>query len=72
MCVVIPVCQALGALDAALQQNLTDLTVRAELYFSKGNQLREMNRLEQAFKVLFPSRTLKKTETKSDRCVLMS
>ncbi|CAF94124.1 unnamed protein product, partial [Tetraodon nigroviridis] len=42
--------EALGALDRALQQNLTDVTVRAELYFSKGNQLREMNLLEQAFK----------------------
>lgn len=49
------VCQALGALDRALQQNLTDLTVRAELYFSKGNQLREMNLLDQAFKVLVSS-----------------
>lgn len=49
------VCQALGALDRALQQNLTDLTVRAELYFSKGNQLREMNLLDQAFKVVVSS-----------------
>uniref|UniRef100_H2RZ30 dolichyl-phosphate-mannose--protein mannosyltransferase n=1 Tax=Takifugu rubripes TaxID=31033 RepID=H2RZ30_TAKRU len=42
--------EALGALDRALQQNLGDLTVRAELYFSKGNQLRELNLLDQAFK----------------------
>lgn len=45
-------CQALGALDRALQQNPSDLTVRAELYFSKGNQLREMNQLDRAFEVL--------------------
>lgn len=49
--VTIPLFQALGALDRALQQNLSDLTVRAELHFSKGNQLREMNLLDQAFKV---------------------
>lgn len=48
---IVPLSQALGALDRALQQNLSDLTVRAELYFSKGNQLREMNLLDQAFKV---------------------
>ncbi|XP_037837141.1 protein O-mannosyl-transferase TMTC1 isoform X2 [Kryptolebias marmoratus] len=41
--------EALHALDMALQQNPGDLTVRAELYFSKGNQLREMNQLDQAF-----------------------
>nr|XP_019955548.1 PREDICTED: transmembrane and TPR repeat-containing protein 1 isoform X2 [Paralichthys olivaceus] len=41
--------EALDALDRALQQNPSDLTVRAELYFSKGNQLREMNQLDQAF-----------------------
>ncbi|XP_067351826.1 protein O-mannosyl-transferase TMTC1 isoform X5 [Channa argus] len=41
--------EALDALDRALQQNPTDLTVRAELYFSKGNQLREMNLLDKAF-----------------------
>lgn len=45
-------CQALDALDRALQQNPSDLTVRAELYFSKGNQLREMNQLDRAFEVL--------------------
>lgn len=44
--------QALDALDKALQQNPSDLTLRAELYFSKGNQLREMNQLDQAFQVL--------------------
>lgn len=51
---VVSVClhQALDALDRALQQNTNDLTVRAELYFSKGNQLREMNQLDQAFEVL--------------------
>ncbi|XP_074554804.1 protein O-mannosyl-transferase TMTC1 [Halichoeres trimaculatus] len=41
--------EALDALDQALQQNPSDLTVRAELYFSKGNQLREMNQLDRAF-----------------------
>ncbi|XP_077354800.1 protein O-mannosyl-transferase TMTC1 isoform X2 [Festucalex cinctus] len=41
--------QALEALNSALQQNPSDHTVRAELYFSKGNQLREMNQLELAF-----------------------
>ncbi|CAN9508050.1 unnamed protein product [Ophioblennius macclurei] len=41
--------EALDALDRALQQNPPDQTVRAELYFSKGNQLREMNQLDRAF-----------------------
>ncbi|XP_029016223.1 protein O-mannosyl-transferase TMTC1 isoform X2 [Betta splendens] len=41
--------EALDALDRALQQNPSDLTVRAELYFSKGNQLREMKQLDRAF-----------------------
>ncbi|XP_068162531.1 protein O-mannosyl-transferase TMTC1 isoform X2 [Antennarius striatus] len=41
--------EALDALEKALQQNPSDLTVRAELYFSKGNQLREMNQLDRAF-----------------------
>ncbi|KAM3587532.1 uncharacterized protein V6R79_008198 [Siganus canaliculatus] len=41
--------EALDALDRALRQNPSDLTVRAELYFSKGNQLREMNQLDRAF-----------------------
>ncbi|KAM6896154.1 protein O-mannosyl-transferase TMTC1 [Lycodopsis pacificus] len=41
--------EALDALDRALQQSPSDVTVRAELYFSKGNQLREMNQLDQAF-----------------------
>uniref|UniRef100_A0A3B5QPU1 dolichyl-phosphate-mannose--protein mannosyltransferase n=1 Tax=Xiphophorus maculatus TaxID=8083 RepID=A0A3B5QPU1_XIPMA len=41
--------EALLALDLALQQNPSDLTVRAELHFSKGNQLREMNQLDEAF-----------------------
>ncbi|XP_042366875.1 protein O-mannosyl-transferase TMTC1 [Plectropomus leopardus] len=41
--------EALDALDKALQQSPSDLTVRAELYFSKGNQLREMNQLDRAF-----------------------
>uniref|UniRef100_A0A3Q3GTC8 Transmembrane O-mannosyltransferase targeting cadherins 1 n=1 Tax=Labrus bergylta TaxID=56723 RepID=A0A3Q3GTC8_9LABR len=43
--------EALDALDRALQQNPSDLTVKAELYFSKGNQLREMNQLDRAFEV---------------------
>ncbi|XP_041833388.1 protein O-mannosyl-transferase TMTC1 [Melanotaenia boesemani] len=41
--------EALEALDRALLQNPSDVTVRAELYFSKGNQLREMNQLDRAF-----------------------
>uniref|UniRef100_A0AAY4DMD1 dolichyl-phosphate-mannose--protein mannosyltransferase n=1 Tax=Denticeps clupeoides TaxID=299321 RepID=A0AAY4DMD1_9TELE len=41
--------QALDALDKALLQNPSDAAVRAELYFSKGNQLREMNQLDEAF-----------------------
>ncbi|XP_033930669.1 protein O-mannosyl-transferase TMTC1 isoform X2 [Pseudochaenichthys georgianus] len=41
--------QALAALDRALQQSPSDVTVRAELYFSKGNQFREMNQLDRAF-----------------------
>ncbi|XP_061523855.1 protein O-mannosyl-transferase TMTC1 isoform X2 [Phycodurus eques] len=41
--------EALESLNMALQQNPNDLTVRAELYFSQGNQLREMNQLDQAF-----------------------
>uniref|UniRef100_A0A3P8UWG6 dolichyl-phosphate-mannose--protein mannosyltransferase n=1 Tax=Cynoglossus semilaevis TaxID=244447 RepID=A0A3P8UWG6_CYNSE len=43
--------QALEALDRALQLNPTDTAVRAELHFSKGNHLREMNQLDQAFEV---------------------
>ncbi|XP_061617506.1 protein O-mannosyl-transferase TMTC1 isoform X1 [Phyllopteryx taeniolatus] len=41
--------EALESLNMALQQNPNDLGVRAELYFSKGNQLREMNQLDLAF-----------------------
>lgn len=41
--------QALEFLDQALQQETSDVSVRAELFFSRGNQLREMNLLEQAF-----------------------
>ncbi|XP_046872257.1 protein O-mannosyl-transferase TMTC1 [Hypomesus transpacificus] len=41
--------QALDALDQALQQQPSDLSVRAELHFSMGNQLREMNLLDRAF-----------------------
>lgn len=52
VCVSLSLWQALDALDRALQQNPSDLTVRAELYFSKGNQLREMNQLDRAFEVL--------------------
>lgn len=51
LCNCVCVFQALDALDKALQQSPSDLTVRAELYFSKGNQLREMNQLDQAFEV---------------------
>ncbi|KAK1906203.1 Protein O-mannosyl-transferase TMTC1 [Dissostichus eleginoides] len=41
--------KALAALDRALQQSPSDVTVRAELYFSKGNQFREINQLDRAF-----------------------
>uniref|UniRef100_A0A3B3RET1 dolichyl-phosphate-mannose--protein mannosyltransferase n=1 Tax=Paramormyrops kingsleyae TaxID=1676925 RepID=A0A3B3RET1_9TELE len=41
--------EALEALDKALQQEPKDRGVRAELHFSKGNQLREMNLLDRAF-----------------------
>ncbi|MBN3321944.1 TMTC1 protein, partial [Atractosteus spatula] len=41
--------EALDALDKAIQLNMGDLAMKAELHFSKGNQLREMNLLEQAF-----------------------
>ncbi|XP_057711454.1 protein O-mannosyl-transferase TMTC1 [Corythoichthys intestinalis] len=41
--------EALEALNGALQLNPNDLAVKAELYFSKGNQLREMNQLDLAF-----------------------
>ncbi|XP_014063453.2 protein O-mannosyl-transferase TMTC1 isoform X2 [Salmo salar] len=41
--------EALDALDKALLQNPIDVSVRAELHFSKGNQLREMNQLDRAF-----------------------
>lgn len=46
------VLQALDALDRALQQEPMDPTVKAELHFSMGNQLREMNELDRAFEVL--------------------
>ncbi|XP_077565884.1 protein O-mannosyl-transferase TMTC1 [Stigmatopora nigra] len=41
--------EALEALNRALGLNPHDLAVKAELYFSKGNQLREMNQLDLAF-----------------------
>ncbi|XP_048864478.1 protein O-mannosyl-transferase TMTC1 [Brienomyrus brachyistius] len=41
--------EALDALDEALQQDPKDPGIRAELHFSKGNQLREMNLLDRAF-----------------------
>ncbi|KAK0135038.1 Transmembrane and TPR repeat-containing protein 1 [Merluccius polli] len=41
--------QAVEALDRALHQNPSDHNIRAELHFSKGNQLREMNELDRAF-----------------------
>lgn len=43
--------QALDALKSALQQEPADPMVKAELHFSMGNQLREMNQLDQAFQV---------------------
>ncbi|KAI5093952.1 transmembrane and TPR repeat-containing protein 1 isoform X1 [Silurus meridionalis] len=41
--------EALDALDRALQQEPMDPSVKAELHFSMGNQLREMNELDRAF-----------------------
>lgn len=41
--------EALDALDKALLQSPSDSGVRAELHFSMGNQLREMNQLDRAF-----------------------
>ncbi|XP_057179852.1 protein O-mannosyl-transferase TMTC1 isoform X2 [Triplophysa rosa] len=41
--------EALDALKKALRQEPLDAAVRAELHFSVGNQLREMNDLDQAF-----------------------
>ncbi|XP_027007329.1 protein O-mannosyl-transferase TMTC1 isoform X1 [Tachysurus fulvidraco] len=41
--------EALDALDRALQQEPMDMAVKAELHFSIGNQLREMNELDRAF-----------------------
>ncbi|TRY92082.1 hypothetical protein DNTS_005870 [Danionella cerebrum] len=41
--------EALDALRAALQQEPSDPAMRAELHFSMGNQLREMNQLDEAF-----------------------
>uniref|UniRef100_A0A671SZ17 dolichyl-phosphate-mannose--protein mannosyltransferase n=1 Tax=Sinocyclocheilus anshuiensis TaxID=1608454 RepID=A0A671SZ17_9TELE len=41
--------EALDALKTALQQELSDPAVKAELHFSMGNQLREMNELDRAF-----------------------
>ncbi|XP_043093670.1 protein O-mannosyl-transferase TMTC1 isoform X2 [Puntigrus tetrazona] len=41
--------EALDALKTALQQEPSDPGVRAELHFSMGNQLREMNELDRAF-----------------------
>lgn len=47
--------QALDALKTALQQEPSDPAVRAELHFSMGNQLREMNELDRAFQVTSPA-----------------
>ncbi|KAJ8373507.1 hypothetical protein SKAU_G00040870 [Synaphobranchus kaupii] len=41
--------EALDTLEKALQLNPKETGVRAELHFSKGNQLREMNMLDSAF-----------------------
>ncbi|KAJ3612107.1 hypothetical protein NHX12_020384 [Muraenolepis orangiensis] len=41
--------QAVETLDQALQQNPKDPNLRAELHFSKGNHLREMDQLDRAF-----------------------
>jgi len=47
--------QALDALQTALQQEPADPVLKAELHFSMGNQLREMNELDRAFQVTSPA-----------------
>ncbi|XP_069821677.1 protein O-mannosyl-transferase TMTC1 isoform X1 [Dendropsophus ebraccatus] len=41
--------KALDMIDAALKMKPQDPKTRSELYFTKGNQLRELNRLDEAF-----------------------
>ncbi|KAM8971862.1 protein O-mannosyl-transferase TMTC1 [Pelodytes ibericus] len=41
--------KALDTIDVALKMKNTDPKIMSELYFSKGNHLRELNRLEDAF-----------------------
>jgi len=43
--------QALGAIEKALQLKPKDPKVLSELFFTKGNQLREQNLLDKAFEV---------------------
>ncbi|KAG9470556.1 hypothetical protein GDO78_017356 [Eleutherodactylus coqui] len=43
--------KALDMIDVALQMKPQDPKITSELYFTKGNQLRELNRLEEAFQV---------------------
>lgn len=43
--------QALDAIDKALQLKPKDPKVVSELFFTKGNQLREQNLLDKAFEV---------------------
>lgn len=43
--------QALDAIDKALQLKPKDPKVISELFFTKGNQLREQNLLDKAFEV---------------------
>uniref|UniRef100_A0A8C5MUF3 dolichyl-phosphate-mannose--protein mannosyltransferase n=1 Tax=Leptobrachium leishanense TaxID=445787 RepID=A0A8C5MUF3_9ANUR len=42
--------KALEMIDIALQMNPVDPKIMTELHFTKGNQLRELNRLEESFK----------------------
>lgn len=44
--------QALEAIEKALQLKPKDPKVISELFFTKGNQLREQNLLDKAFEVL--------------------
>jgi len=43
--------QALEAIDKALQLKPKDPKIISELFFTKGNQLREQNLLDEAFEV---------------------
>lgn len=52
MCLNFQPIQALDAIDKALKLKPKDPKVISELFFTKGNQLREQNLLDKAFEVL--------------------